>query len=397
MKVAIIIENADVSLGGAERSAVEIASGLRGLGVDVTMLVAKGQMRTKYFKFLCNDIPGKRVTHKQFAQALEKHFAENHYDIIHSTLPFTFADVYQPMGGSYKETIIRNAASYRSDFLFHWKTLTHWTNKRRSQWLKAEQQLCEPQYKTVIAALSHYVRDQYVKHYNIDNKRIAIILNGVKIHKDVNQEAVDAMRHDILLKLGIKEADEPVFYLFAATNFRLKGLGCAIEALGQLQDRNIKNKAYLLVAGNGKADKYKRLASSLGVADRVLFLGHLKDVQTALRVADVDILPTFYDPASRIIIEGLSAGMPVITTEYNGTSDLFKNNRHGKVVSDPENISELADAMELYLDESQRLAASKAIMDDKLEDNISIERHIGQLLKLYQNIIASKKPGEAKI
>jgi UDP-glucose:(heptosyl)LPS alpha-1,3-glucosyltransferase len=317
--------------------------------------------------------------------------SETHYDIVHSTLPFDFADIYQPRGGSYKETIIRNAASYRNELLFNWKTTTHFLNRRRHQWLRAEQQLCSPANKTIVAALSAYVRDQFIKHYDLDQKRIAIIPNGVKIHKEISKDAVDALRHDVLLRLGLKEADEPVFFIFAANNFRLKGLGCAIEALGELRKRNVKNKAYLLVAGNGKADKYRRLAAGLGVDDKVFFMGQLKDVQTALRVADVDILPTFYDPASRTVIEGLSAGMPVITTAYNGAADLFKDNRHGRVVSDPENISELADAMELYLEKQARQSAARAIVEDDLDANISIERHIGQLLKLYETLVEAKE------
>ncbi len=390
MKVAIIIEHADVALGGAERSVTELAAGLRNAGVDVTLLIAKGDMSVKYFRFLCNDVPGKRVGYKVFEQALEKHLSENHYDIVHSTLPFAFADIYQPRGGSYKETIIRNAVAYRNEFLFHWKTLTHCLNRRRYEWLKAEQELCSPRHKTIIAALSGYVREQYINHYGIDESRIAVILNGVKIYKDIKNDAIENMRHNLLLKIKLKEADRPVFYLFAANNFRLKGLACVIEALGELSRRDVQNRAYLLVAGSGKTDKYKKLAEALGVEDKVLFLGQLKDVQTTMRVADVNILPTFYDPASRIIIEGLSVPMPVITTAYNGTADLFKNGRHGIVVDEPDNISALADAMEYYLDEQTRRNAIEAIKADNLEENISIERHVRQLVELYEKIIAGR-------
>lgn len=390
MKVAIIIEQADVALGGAERSVTELAGGLRALGVDTTLLVAKGNMNVKYYKYLCNDRPGRRITHKNFGQALEKHLSENSYDIVHSTLPFAFADIYQPRGGSYKETIIRSAAGCRSDFMYHFKTLTHWLNRRRYEWLKAEQELCKPHHKTIIAALSEYVRQQYINHYGIDDSRIVVIANGVKVHKDISSDAVEVMRHNLLLKLRLKEADEPVFYLFAANNFRLKGLSCAIEAMGELQRRDVENRAYLLVAGSGGVDKYKALAQSLGVGNKVLFLGPLKDTQTAMRVADVNILPTFYDPASRIIIEGLSVPMPVITTAYNGAADLFVNNRHGIVVDEPDNITALADAMEHYLDKQARKAAKEAIIADNLEDSVSIERHIRQLLSLYEKIISQR-------
>jgi hypothetical protein len=112
-KIAIIIERADIALGGAERSVFEMTTALSGLGLEVDILAAKGRANTKNIHILCQDSPGKRVHHFTFAKALKKHLSENHYDIIHSVLPFDFADIYQPRGGTYAESILHNAVSYQ--------------------------------------------------------------------------------------------------------------------------------------------------------------------------------------------------------------------------------------------------------------------------------------------
>jgi hypothetical protein len=137
IKTAIIIERVNVALGGAERSISELARQLATAGVDVTILAAKGDYQSQNTKVLCNDYPGKRTPLNVFAKALKQHLGQNDYDIIHSTLPFDFADIYQPRGGSYLEAMIRNADSYENAFVRFFKKATHFTNLKRYAMVKA--------------------------------------------------------------------------------------------------------------------------------------------------------------------------------------------------------------------------------------------------------------------
>ncbi len=152
-KVAIIIERANTSLGGAERSVFELTAALSAMGFEAHILAAKGQANAKNIHILCQNIPGKRVSYFTFAKALAKHLSENHYDLIHSVLPFDFADVYQPRGGTYAESILRNIASYQNKPIETYKKLTAFTNFRRTILLQAERKLARQADGPVIAAL----------------------------------------------------------------------------------------------------------------------------------------------------------------------------------------------------------------------------------------------------
>ncbi|MHC5076577.1 MAG: glycosyltransferase, partial [Planctomycetota bacterium] len=123
---------------------------------------------------------------------------------------------------------------------------------------------------------------------------------------------------------------------------------------------------------------------------KVVFLGHLPNIQNALSISDAAVLPTFYDPCSRYILEALAACKPVITSKFNGAADLFKDGRHGIVIKHPENAEELAEAVRYFTDTNNRTVASEAIVEDKLKDNITITRTARQLLSLYENIIEHK-------
>jgi UDP-glucose:(heptosyl)LPS alpha-1,3-glucosyltransferase len=123
---------------------------------------------------------------------------------------------------------------------------------------------------------------------------------------------------------------------------------------------------------------------------KVLFLGSLSHIQNALAVIDVAVLPTFYDPSSRFILEALAAEKPVITTKYNGACDLFVNNRHGKVIDSPEDVSSLARAITFFTNTNNIGKASRVIAEDNLQENISISRVARQLTELYEKILSKK-------
>lgn len=379
------MERADIALGGAERSVVETAGALSGRGLDVDILAAKGRFNTRSIHILGGG-GGKRAGYYAFGKTLKRYLAENHYDIVHSVLPFEFADVYQPRGGTYAESIIRNAASFRSRLMKSYKRLTALANFRRTALKRAERRLCQNAKGPVIAALSQYVAEQLKEHYGTSVERIAVIHNGVKTDKRVDGREADRLRRQILTQLGLKESDNPVLFMFVANNFRLKGLGVLIEAMSRVTGSRGGGKSCLVVAGSGGTARYRHTARRLKVEYRTVFLGPIRHIQNALSIVDVAVLPTFYDPSSRYILEALAAGKPVITTRFNGATDLFTAERHGKVVESPEDIPALAAAISHFTEPDNVKKASEAIKADQLKERVSVGRVAEQLVQLYESI-----------
>jgi UDP-glucose:(heptosyl)LPS alpha-1,3-glucosyltransferase len=394
-KIAIIIERADVDLGGAERSVFEMVEAVSKTGIEVEILAAQGREDTKNIHILCGDGHSNRTGFFKFATAIKKHLSENHYSLIHSVLPFSFADVYQPRGGAYAEAILRNAESFQNKYMVFYKKMTAFMNFRRSILLDAERKLCKaPRGGPVIVAISKYVAEQFKRHYSVSDDRIVIVPNGIKIHTETDLSKAGNLRAQILAQLEIKESDNPVFFLFIANNFRLKGLDVLIKAMRLATARKTSRPGFLIVVGKGDIKKYNRLANEIdmpGIIRRIAFLGPVSDVQSVLSMSDVAVLPTFYDPCSRVILEALAAGKPVITTGFNGATDLFVDNRHGKVVDSSENISALAEAIIYFTDTGNIQKASEAIIADNLKNKISVSRVAEQLIPVYKSILEKKK------
>ena len=106
------------------------------------------------------------------------------------------------------------------------------------------------------------------------------------------------------------------------------------------------------------------MAKKFKVHKRIIFLGAIRHIQNALSISDVAILPTFYDPCSRYILEALAANKPVITTRFNGASEQFVNDRHGKVIDAPEDTAGLAKAISYFTDTDNIQKTSEAIIED---------------------------------
>jgi len=414
MKIAIIIERANIGLGGAERSVFELATALSKLGPEVDILAATGSprvflsedrsgghRRTENVHILCGNSFGKRTCYFTFAKSLREHLSKNHYDVIHSVLPFDFADIYQPRGGTYAESILRNAASYQNKFIESYKKLTAFANFRRAILLRAERKLCKQPNGPTIIAISRYVAEQFKRHYAAADDRIVVIPNGIKIHTRIDTDKTNRLRSQILVQLGRGTRDEgqgtrdePVFFLFVANNFRLKGLAVLIKAMQLAAGRGTSRPGFLIVVGNGREHKYRWLAKKFDplMADkRIIFLGSIRYIQDVLSISDVAVLPTFYDPCSRYILEALVGGKPVITTSFNGATDLFVNNRHGKVIDSPEDVPALAEAISYFTNTENIQKASQAIAADNLKEKISISRVAKQLIDIYESILHSSR------
>jgi UDP-glucose:(heptosyl)LPS alpha-1,3-glucosyltransferase len=399
IKVAIINERADTSLGGAERSAFELVEALQQEEISVDLLAATGK-ETENVKILFANREARRAGFYAFGKALQKIISQNRYDIIHSFLPFDFADVYQPRGGAYPEAIIRNAASFQNKFIEGFKRLTAYANFRRTALLRAERKLCRRQDGPVIAALSNYVAEQFKKYYGVGGERVVVIPNGVKIHAMPDAAAVLQTRSKILNEFGIKDSERArqkdggsstSVFLFAANNFRLKGLSVLLEAFYLATKQKTANSSFLIVAGRGNRQKYLARARQLGIERKIMFIEAPGDLRIISAAADAAVLPTFYDPSSRFILEMLSMGKPVITTRYNGAAEQFTNNVHGRIIDEPGDIEALAQAIFYFADKENYRKAANAIVADNIPQRVSISRVAKSLLSLYETILEKKK------
>jgi glycosyltransferase involved in cell wall biosynthesis len=92
----------------------------------------------------------------------------------------------------------------------------------------------------------------------------------------------------------------------------------------------------LWIAGDGpRRRQLERLATDLGVAPRVAFLGWRDDVPALMAHADLLVCPSLHEPLGNVVIEAWSASLPVVATASDGPVALIKDGETGILVPLP--------------------------------------------------------------
>lgn len=129
---------------------------------------------------------------------------------------------------------------------------------------------------------------------------------------------------DIRQELGIP-ADAPLIMSVGELNEN-KNHKTVITALSMLENK----KAHYAIAGNGPLlQELTACAESLGVADRVHFLGYRRDVPVLLKQADVFVLPSRREGLGMAAIEAMSCGLPLVSSNRHGINDYSIENVTG--------------------------------------------------------------------
>jgi len=116
--------------------------------------------------------------------------------------------------------------------------------------------------------------------------------------------------------------DRPIRFVFSGHHISRKGLPFALHALAGLRDLPWT----LDVLGDGPlSPQWRQLAVRLGLGDRVQFLGKVPraDAIRAMAEGDAFVFPTLQEGWPTVVIEALSLGLPVVTTNQHGMADMI--------------------------------------------------------------------------
>jgi UDP-glucose:(heptosyl)LPS alpha-1,3-glucosyltransferase len=295
-------------------------------------------------------------------------------------------DVLYPQGGLHAASAAHNLrkerTSLRKALARVAKALSpaHWSFAllERRQYLGPDQPL--------VVVNSCMVRDHFRLHYGFDPDDVRVVPSAIDPGRFVEQDR-PRRRLEWRQRWGLGPAD--TVGLFVAMNYRLKGLEPLLHAVRRLPEHPGGRDFRLLVVGDPRMRRWERLARRLGVADRVRFIGYFRETRNCYFASDFLVHPTFYDPCSLVVLEALACGLPVITSRYNGASELLSPPREGYVVRDPHDAAYLAWCMAQLLDHGRRSACAHAARQAAAQ--WTFDHHYRVLLQVFAEAAARKR------
>jgi UDP-glucose:(heptosyl)LPS alpha-1,3-glucosyltransferase len=276
------------------------------------------------------------------------------FDIVHAVAQVRAATVLNPHGGVERAYLRQEFASISNPAYYAYKFLRRYLSVRHYLEIALQKRLYAAGRLKHVIAISDMVKADIINYYAYPADRISVVFNSVDLGL-FHPRMREVYRAEKRAELGVGE--EAILLLFAGNNFRLKGVETLIRALAlltaQFPDRDFR----LLVAGRGRTRRYRRLMGKLGIAARVTFAGPLSPMERYYAAADIYVHPTFYDSCSLTVLEALAAGLPAVTTRFNGAAQAITSREGGTVIDDPTDAAKLAAAVALYADPSTRAAA----------------------------------------
>jgi glycosyltransferase involved in cell wall biosynthesis len=131
-------------------------------------------------------------------------------------------------------------------------------------------------------------------------------------------------------KLGISPDSLVVGYV--GWLIPIKGVTYLLDAMAEVVQRHPNSLLLLVGKGDEKGEeeiKLKKQAKKLGLADNVRFLGWRSDVNAIMGCFDIFVLPSLNEGMGRVLVEAMSAGLPIVASRVGGIPDLVKHEKNG--------------------------------------------------------------------
>jgi UDP-glucose:(heptosyl)LPS alpha-1,3-glucosyltransferase len=295
-------------------------------------------------------------------------------------------DVIIPQGGIQLGSLHANAARFRTSVQRGLYRVAKSANPKHWLYQSIERRQYDAKQSARIVAVSNMVKRHLEEFQHVPRQQISVVPNAIDPRRlEVSQPG--AVRCAFRDRMGLEPTD--LVGLFVGHNFALKGLKPLLAALGARRRRDRAARiVHLLVCGGGAPGPYRRLANGLGLRDMVHYLGFYPDIRDCYWSSDFFVQPTYYDPCSLVVLEALACGLPVITTEQNGASELMTDGREGFVLTSPGAASELIAALDRM--SVDRVRRPMSIEARRLGRRQTFDAHVARLVAIFQDVAANK-------
>jgi glycosyltransferase involved in cell wall biosynthesis len=154
------------------------------------------------------------------------------------------------------------------------------------------------------------------------------------------------------------------------------------------EERNL----YFTVAGKGplEGDLLRRI-QSMGLRERVRFLGHFHDVREVYDAMDIYVLSSSREGLPNTVLEAMAMGIPIVATKVDGVAEAVVHDREALLVParDPR---KLADGIRALLDDRALRDRLRWAAREKVQREFSFAARMRRVENIYRKVMDLRKP-----
>lgn len=227
-----------------------------------------------------------------------------------------------------------------------------------------------------VTAVSQSLKNDTYKLFGV-NREIDVIPNFL------NLKIMNSLRNESLRKDFVSEGEKAIIHI---SNFRpVKRISDVMDIYYQVS-QSIPSK--LIMIGDGpERNAAEQKCRDLGICDRVIFLGNVRNPMELLAIGDLFVLPSESESFGLSALEAMACGVPVISTNTGGLPEV---NRHGVtgMMSDVGDIEDMARNAIFILEDEARHQKFQRNALARVND-FSLEKILPQYIALYNSVLTT--------
>ncbi|HSW97227.1 MAG TPA: glycosyltransferase family 4 protein, partial [Candidatus Saccharimonadales bacterium] len=208
------------------------------------------------------------------------------------------------------------------------------------------------QYSDKVVAVSNLTKNVIVENYAISSSKVAVVHNGVELTDETISEKMFELKKDNKI------------VLFVGRLTLQKGPDYFLKAAKKVLEHE-QNVLFVMVGSGDMKEKLIRDAITLGISDKVIFTGFLRDssLKALYAAADLFVMPSVSEPFGITGLESAINGTPVLVSKQSGVSEVL----HHALQVDFWDIDEMTNKILAVI--------SYAALKKTLKKNVAVEAH----------------------
>lgn len=233
-----------------------------------------------------------------------------------------------------------------------------------------------------VIAVSEAVKDSLLRQELMPVEKIVTIYNGININK-FSSATPARIRKELKI-----DSDTKIIGIVGQISPH-KGQETLIRSFPLIIERT--PRSVLVVIGsdfsNGQyIKKLQELSETLGISNKLFFMGPRSDIPNLLKSLDVFVLASKNEPFGLVLLEAMASGTPIVATNAGGPKEIIINKESGLLV-EPGDSQALAEAV-LKILQNQDLREKFILQGLKrVKKFFSIEAMVTAVMHNYKQLL----------
>ena len=169
-----------------------------------------------------------------------------------------------------------------------------------------------------------------------------------------------------------------------------KGQRYLLDAMPAILAR-LPDLRLVIVGGGELLGPLTAQARRLGVADHVTFAGHREDALRFYKIFDVFVMSSEMEGVGGAMLEAMTMGCPVVTTNAGGMPEVVRNDVNGLIVERRDAAALARGILRVFQDPALRARCVREGRRTAIED-FHVDRLVENTLAVYRSALAAERP-----